>query len=466
MIEDEAPPALDVAAPSVRARVLRLATPVIGENLLQTAIGIIDTLFVARLGADALAGVGTAIQVLFFVISSLTAVAIGSSILVSHSIGADALAQANRVARQSIVWSLLLALPLMALGASFAFPLARLFGATASVTAIAGGYLQITLATSILLVVSLACSSVLRGAGDTRTPMLATLLANAVNAVAAWALIFGHLGLPALGPNGSAWAASIGRAVAAALLVALLWRGRAGITIRGRSGWWPRWSVARRVLGLGVPAAVEQVLISAAFTALTILIVRLGTDALAAQRVAGNAMSVSLLPGFGFAIATTTLVGQSLGAGRPRDAQAAANEATRWAILWMTTLGAAYFFAGAWIMRAFTDDPAVIALGTDSLKTIALIQPAWAVILVLTGGLRGAGNTRFPLLVNASSIWLSVLLGWAAVSFLGHGLYVAWLGFPLIAPLAALVVVLRFRRGDWQQARLVGHSGPHAVALE
>ena len=451
--------------PSVRRRVLTLATPVIGENLLQTAIGIVDTLFVAKLGADALAGVGTAIQVLFFVISALTAVAIGSSILVAHAVGAGAYGEAGRVSRQSVVWSVLLAIPLTVLGALFAQPLAALFGATPAVTAIAAGYLRITLATSLLLVLSLASSSVLRGAGDTRTPLVATLLANAVNAVAAWALIFGRLGMPALGPNGSAWAASLGRLVSAVLLLALLYRGRAGLSIRGRAGWRPRWAFARRALDLGVPAAVEQVLISAAFTALTILIVRLGTDALAAQRVAGNAMSVSLLPGFGFAIAATALVGQSLGARRPGEARAATYEATGWAVLWMGALGAAYFFAGEWIMRAFTADPPVVAAGAAVLRSIALVQPAWALMLVLSGGLRGAGDTSFPMLANASSIWAAVLLAWVAVLALHQGLAAAWFCFVLVTPFAALAVLLRFRRSDWQGRRLVGAAEVAPPAL-
>src|SRR6185437_1691774 len=174
-------------------------------------------------GADALAGVGTAIQVVFFLISSLTAVAIGSSIMVAHAVGAKEFTHANRVVRQSIVWSLLLAVPLTTLGTLLAYPLVGLFGTTPAVAQIAGAYLQITLGTLLLLILNLTCSAVLRGAGDTRTPMLATLLANIVNAVAAWALIFGGLGLPALGPNGSAWAASLGRAVAALLLLVMLW---------------------------------------------------------------------------------------------------------------------------------------------------------------------------------------------------------------------------------------------------
>jgi len=356
------------------------------------------------------------------------------------------------VARQAVIWSILLALPLSALGWFFAGTIAVAFGTTPAVAGIAAAYLRVAFGTVMVLVLAFSCSAVLRGAGDTRTPLVATLIANVINAVAAWALIFGHLGLPALGANGSAWAATMGRTVSAALLVALLFRGRSGIRLSGLAGWWPRRSAARDILRLGIPAAVEQLLITAAFTALTILVARLGTDALAASRVVGNAMSVSLLPGFGFAIAATTLVGQSFGAGKPEAGRAAALEALRWALVWMGAAGVLYFVAGNAIVRAFSADPAVLRIGVASLHSMALFQPVWALGIVLSGALRGGGDTRFPLLINASGIWASVLLAWLIIGRFGGGLPQAWLCFAVVAPLGSLAIWLRFRNQDWQRA--------------
>ena len=446
-------------APSVRRRVLLLAAPVIGENLLQTMIGIVDTLFVSRLGANALAGVGTSIQVMFLLISVLSAVVVGGSILVAHATGAGQFAEASRLARQVVVWGVVLALPLSFLGWRFAAPFVGLFGVTPVVAAIAASYLRVVLGTLVVLMLAFACSSVLRGAGDTRTPLVCTAIANVVNAVAAWAFIFGHLGFPAMGPTGSAWAATLGRTVSASLLLILLFRGRMGIRLLGRIGWRPHWTSARAILRLGLPAAMEQLLVSSAFTMLTVLIARLGTDALAAQRVVGNAMSVSQLPGFGFSIAATTLVGQSLGAGQPAEGRKAALEAMRWAVLWMGTAGLLFVVGGQLIVRGFSSDPGVIALGSAALRSIALFQPTWAIGIVLSGALRGSGDTRFPLLVNASSIWFSVLLAWVVVAGLGHGLPEAWLCFAAVAPLGAVAIVFRFRRSDWQHAGRVAVAG-------
>jgi putative MATE family efflux protein len=267
-----------------------------------------------------------------------------------------------------------------------------------------------------------------------------------------------------MGPTGSAWAATLGRTVSAGLLLALLFRGRAGIRLRGRVGWWPQWASARAILRLGLPAALEQLLVSTAFTLLTVLIARLGTDALAAQRVVGNAMSVSQLPGFGFSIAATTLVGQSVGAGKPAEGRRAALEAMRWAVVWMGTAGVVYIVAGQLIMRAFSADAGVIAVGSAALRPIALFQPIWAIGIVLSGALRGSGDTRFPLVANSSSVWASVALAWLVVVGFGNGLAGAWLCFTAISPFSAGAIFLRFQRTDWQHARRV--AVPSAVVVD
>jgi len=176
--------------PMTQRRVLTLATPIIGENLLQTLVGAVDTFMVARLGAAAVAGVGIGFVLVFFLISILSAIDIGATVLVSQAIGAGQQERANRLARQAIVWGLLLAVP-VSIGMFVAAPtIIGLFGAAPDVTAAAATYLQVTAATSIALFLSFVCGAVLRGAGDSRTPLQAAILANVVNVIVAYVLIF------------------------------------------------------------------------------------------------------------------------------------------------------------------------------------------------------------------------------------------------------------------------------------
>lgn len=444
------PPDVDGETPAERAvlrrRVFRLAWPVIGENFLETLLGVVDTWFVAFLGAVALAGVGAATQLMFFVISALSAVAVGSAVLVAQAVGARSYDQAGNLAKQSLVWAVFISLPLVLTGLIAAEPLIGMFGMEPAVNEIGAAYLRVTMGTVFALVLRFIAAGVLRGAGDSRTPMLLTLLSNAINIVLDYGLIFGRLGMPELGAVGSAWATFSARTISLVLLLIVLWHGRNGVSIRGGGGWWPEWPAARRILGLGVPAAVEQVLITSAFLMQTIVVAQLGTLVLAAQRVSMNAMSLSFLPGFGFAMAATTLVGQSIGARRPAEGQAAARIATVWSMVWMGSLGIVFLLFAEAIVGFFSDDPQVIAIGAGGLRVVALAQPFWAIGFVQAGALRGTGDTRFPLWVNTVGMWSAVGLGALLVYLFGGNLATIWSAFLLTSPVMAALMWWRFQR--------------------
>ncbi|MBI3958233.1 MAG: MATE family efflux transporter, partial [Chloroflexi bacterium] len=393
---------------STNRRVFNLAWPVIGENFLETMLGIVDTFLVARLGAAALAGVGSSLQVMFFVIAALSALSVGSSVLVAQAVGARKFERASHLARQSIGWSVCFSVPLALLGFFLADPILSLFGLEPEVAAIGGDYLKVTMGTVVVLVVLFIGGGVLRGAGDSRTPMQVTALANVINIFLAYGLIFGAWGLPELGAVGSAWATFLSRLLAMVILLWAMSRGRNGVTIGGRDGWLPQISVARSVLRIGVPAALEQVLISAGFTVLTIVVASLGTAALAAHRIAFNALSLSFLPGFGFSIAATALVGQSVGARRLDQGSDAAHTAARWGALWMGSMAVIFFILATPIMQAFTDEAEVVRQGAASLRVLAFSQPFWALLFIYSGSLRGLGNTNFPLRANTLGIWSTV----------------------------------------------------------
>lgn len=419
---------------SLRRRVLGLAAPVIGENLLQTLLGIVDTILVAGLGAAALAGVGAALQVVFVLTAALTALSVGASVLVAQAFGAGDKAAAGRVARQALIWSVVVSVPIALAGFPVSPLIIGLFGMEADVAHIAVQYLHVTLGTIVTMIVLQIGGGVLRGVGDGRTPMLVTALANVLNAALAYALIYGHLGLPALGAVGSAWGTFLSRLVAVVLLVGVLIRGRNGVRIGGHASWRPQWHTARQVLHIGLPAALEEMILITAFAALTPLVATAGTIALAAHRVAMNILSLSFLPGIGFAIAATALVGQSIGARRPDEARAIAAIALRWAAIWMSVLGVIFLISAPQLMRLFSDDPAMIASGAAAIRIVAIAQPLWAASLVYAGALRGTGNTRLPLLISSVSMWSAVGIAYLLVTWVQPSLASVWLPIVLLSP--------------------------------
>jgi putative MATE family efflux protein len=441
--------------PMTQRRVLTLAMPIIGENLLQTLVGAVDTFMVARLGAAAVAGVGIGFELVFFIISILSAIDIGATVLVSQAIGAGQQERANRLARQAIVWGLLLAVPVSIAMFVAAPTVIGLFGAAPDVTAAATIYLQVTAATSIALFLSFVCGAVLRGAGDSRTPLQAAVLANVVNVIVAYVLIFGHLGLPALGVAGSALGAAAGRSLGAAYMLVMMARGHKAISLGGHWGWRPRLTTARQLLTLGVPAAMEQVLSSGAFMVLVGVVSLIGTHALAAQQITFTALSLAFLPAFGFSIAATALVGQSIGARVPADARKATRIALRWALIWMGIGGVLAFLFSERIMNIFSADPAVIGAGTGALRSLSIALPFWGLWFVSSGSLRGSGDTRTPLLIGASTMWLSVLIAWIAVRWFGAGLGTVWFAFVLTTAPASVLMwwTYRGRIADFEHGR-------------
>jgi putative MATE family efflux protein len=267
-------------------------------------------------------------------------------------------------------------------------------------------------------------------------------------------LIFGLLGFPVLGVAGSAWGAAAGRLAGTAAMLVLLVRGVGAGSLRlvGRHGWRPDVPLIGRLARIGLPSMGEQLSRSLGMLVFGTIVISLGTVVFAAQRITFNILSLSFLPGFGFAMAATALTGQALGAHLPDRARRATWFSVRSAAVWMGTMGALFFFAAPLFMRLFTDDPEIVGVGEDALRVLAFGQPQVAVALVLAGGLRGAGDTRFPMLITSVSMWLVRLpLAWYFVVHLGWGLPGAYASFIFGSTLESLAVYLRYRAGAWQR---------------
>jgi putative MATE family efflux protein len=420
-----------------RQRVFGLALPIIGEQLLHTLVVAVDTILVARLGKEAVAGVGTAVEFIYFIIAILIALEIGATVLISQAFGAGNTDRVVLLARQALSWAVALSIPVSILGYIAAPRVISVFGLEPEVAAHANAYLRITAASAIALLLTFVSGSIFRGRGDSRTPLMAAVVANIVNVFASYALIFGKFGLPELGVEGSAWGAALGRGSAAAIMIWLLYTGKRGITIRGDASWIPRLDVGKSLFRLGVPASLEQIVASSGFVTMLAVVAMIGTPALAAQQIAFTALSMAFMPGFGFGLAATALIGQSVGAKQLGHAAEASRIAERWAIIWMSTGGVIYFLFAPQIMSIFTDETDVVNHGVNALRALAIGLPIWAVWSVYAGSLRGIGDTISPLISDGTTVWASVLLAFIWVRWFDAGLGTVWLTYVASAPFAA-----------------------------
>lgn len=444
----------------VRRSVLGLAWPSILENLLQSILGLVTILMVGRLGASAVAAVGSSMQLQILFISAFFSLSMGATVLAAHAYGAGRGDTASLIAKQALLAGVTLSLVFTVLVMLFATQMITALGADAEVVADGARFMRWSAISFVFMAVMFILGGVLRGVGDTRTPMLVTVGINIINVVIAPLLIFGLAGMPRLEIDGAALAMVISRAAGGLVMAALLLRGWRGVSIAGRHDWWPNSSYLKRLADIGLPSMGESLLRSGGQILFIVIVFMLGTAVNAAFQIAQNAMFLSMFPGFGFAMAATALVGQSLGARNVPRARAVTATATRACLVWMSAMGVIFFVFATPIMElgaaSGPDHDEIVRVGAQSLMVIALAQPFQAVGFVLAGALRGAGDTRWPMYSTAIAMWVVRLpLAYLFAITLDLGLPGVFMAMTLDTFILMALNLWRYRQGRWAERRLL-----------
>ncbi|MGI6643780.1 MAG: MATE family efflux transporter [Bacillota bacterium] len=453
--EAESPEAIAQERRELRKRIIDLALPSLIEMTLMTLVSMADMIMVGRLGPWAITSVGLSNQPMFVSMSVFMSLNVGATALVARSIGAGKPDEAAKAARQALVIASAAGVLLAVLGVMFGTNILKWMGAESDVIGPGSGYLKIVALGLIFQGAAISLSASLRGAGDTRTPMSVNLVANVVNVVSNYLLIYGHFGFPRLEVAGAAVATTLSRAVACALIIRKVFGQRALIKMSLHDSFRLDSVTVGRILKVGLPAAGEQAVMRGGQMLFARLVSSFGTVVYAAHQVALNIEGLCFTPGMSFQTATTTLVGQSLGARKPKRAMRVGWEAVRMGMAVSAVLATFLFFFGKYCALLYSDDQMVIDLAGNALKIIALAIPFMIANFILAGGLRGAGDTRWTLYITAIGIW-GVRLGVANLLAIkmGMGLVGAWVGMALDMCTRALFVALRFRTGHWTKIRI------------
>lgn len=434
-------------------RVLAMAWPVVLTNLLQSLALTVDLIFVGALGPVALASTGVATQVFFVGMTVANGLAAGATALVARAIGGADRDGADRATTVALLLALAFSVPLMMATYFLDAPLLRLMGAQDEIVengALVLRVLAFAIPGNMLI---LTATGAMQGAGDTRPALYIGIGVNVVNLVLDWLLIFGHLGFPEMGLAGAAVATAVSFTIGGVAFVWLLRRGRRPVRLVPRA--LALRDTSRRLLRVGAPAGLEQLLLSLGFTAYLILILRFGADALAAHQIGLRVQSFAFMPGFGFAAAAAALVGQGLGRGDPQEAESSGWTAIGMGLAVMILLSAVMFAFARPLAGLFTDSPESLRLGVTWIHVLVFAMPAIAFHFTAAGALRGAGDTRWPLLVSFAGLWLVRLpVAWVAGVWLGWGMTGVWAGYMIEYYARAIVTTWRFARGRWKTMRL------------
>jgi len=425
---------------------LALAGPVVLAEVGWVMMGIVDTIIVGPLGPAAIGSVGIG-SILFLALAIFgMGLLLGLDTLVSHAYGAGRLDECHRWLLHGILLSLIGA-PVLTAVALVGILLLPSWGFPPEVLSLTVPYLHVITWSLLPLLLYASFRRYLQALGIVAPITFALVTANLINAVAAWALVYGHLGLPAMGTTGSAVATLISRIyLAAVLLAAVVWYDRQHHISLFTITWRPKKRSLVRLLRLGLPAATQVTLELGVFAAASALAGRLDPVSLASHQIALNLASLTFMVPLGVASAGAVRVGHAIGR---RDAQAASRSG--WVAL---ILGAGFMSTAALIFIAvprpligiFTSNEAVLAMGRQLLLVAAMFQLFDGLQGVSTGVLRGLGDTRTPMLSNLAGHWLLGLpVGYALCFWWGWGVVGLWVGLSLGLVAIGVFLVLTWR---------------------
>ncbi len=445
---------LDKSGRELRPMLL-LAGPVVLAELGWMAMNVVDLLFVGQLedAAVSIGAVGLG-GILFFCLAIFgVGILLGLDTLVSHAFGANRPDEGQRYLTHGIYLALILSPPLMILIALLSFGLG-LLGIDPDVQAQTVPYLNALNWSVPTLLIFFACRRYLQAVNRVLPIVIALVSANLVNVLADWALVFGNLGAPALGVEGAGWATCFSRAWMMAVLVfAIVWQDHRQQTGLWRLDRW-RWEIARvrRLVALGLPAATQFVLEVGVFATATALAGRLEPAALAAHQIALNAASITFMVPLGISSAGAVRVGQGLGRGDLPGAKRAGWYALGLGTAFMTAAALTFMLLPRTIVSAYTADQAVVSVGASLLLVAAVFQLFDGLQVVATGVLRGAGDTRTPMLSNLVAYWVFGLpLGYALCFHWRLGVVGLWIGLSvgLVAVGSTLLAVWARKSRAW-----------------
>lgn len=438
----------------MRRTILELAWPAIIGNLLQTFVSIVDLVMVGRLGAAAVASVGLGGQMLWFSNALMVSVSVGTTALVARFIGAKQKKDAEHVLMQSLILVLLLSSIMTVFWIMFAEKALLVIGATIEIAELGGTYIRTVFLSTPSIFLIFTAEGALRGAGDTRTPMKVGVIMNLINVVLNYILIFGKLGFPALGVKGAGIATAVAFVWASVTYFIIFFSGRFVLHISKDDISLDK-ETMKRIMRIGIPASIQRVIMSGSMIFYVSIITSFGTTALAAHQIGLRVESLSYMPGFGFAVAATTLVGQNLGAGNLKKAEESGWESAKLCALFMGIMGGFMIAFPKAMAHIFVSDTEVVDLAAWYLRIVAVSEPPLALIFTLMGGLQGAGDTRSPLYISIFGLWLfriplayflGVVVGWGAVG--------AWTAMTLDTFVRGGLYVYQFKKGKWKKVRV------------
>jgi MATE family multidrug resistance protein len=436
---------------------VKLAVPVVLSELGWMLMGVVDTIMVGRLGPAAIGAVAVGNAVCYTPSMFGMGLMLGLDTLVAQAYGREDHDECHRWLAQGVYLASMAAVPIM-VGIALVSTFFARFGIAAEVAAPASGYMRVFLWGTLPLLLYGASRRYLQGVGQVRVITVTYVAANLVNWFLNWVLIYGKLGMPAMGVNGSALSTVFARVTMATALLGFAWRyerKRGHPLFRHWAG--PQVARLKRLMKLGAPAGGQILLEVGAWNLATFSAGYLTPVALATHQIVLNYASVTYMVPLGISAAAAVSVGHAVGAGDRARARRAGWLALGLGTSFMLLAAMALLIWPRPLIELYTNDARVLAVGPGLLAIVAAFEVFDGIQTVSTGALRGLGETRAPMLANLVGYWvLGLPLGFFLCFGLRWGIYGLWIGLTLALVVIALALIARWKRDAERQLFALG----------
>lgn len=412
---------------------------------------------VSHLGPEAISAVGTARALAMVITIAMLVITTGTFALVAQASGGGDPRSASAAVKQSFTLITALGIGLSLFGIATARIGLEALSLSPQVIDLGVPFLQIYCLSMLFSPLSFTVTTALHGAGDTRTPLLLNIGVSLIKIVSSYLLIYGHWGLPALGISGAAWSMVISRLCAATAGLAILYSGRFAIKLLPDTSYRPDFDLARRIVRIGFPSALQGLFRNSSGVVFIKLVAltTASTTAVAAFSIGNQVERILRHTSLAFGTASTTLTGQSLGAGQTEHAEQSGWTTSLVGVATLVVLGLPIIFFAGPIMEAFTDDPHIVRIGTAYLIAVALAEPFMCLAVASGGGLRGAGDTRPGFYYTAISQWLVRLpVGYLLAFTLGFDTNGLWASVIIFCVVQGFLTMRKFAKGEWKTRKI------------
>ena len=440
--------------------IISMAWPSITEQILEMMVGMVSTIFMGRIGTYAVAAVGMVNMLMGFMQTVFSGLSIGTTVVIARVTGEGNREEAKRALIQSGYMAILVGLIMVVPGRIFSLNILGMFfgGAEPEVFKAGISYFNIVLFNLPFLVLDIIISGAMRGAGDTKTPMYITGGVNVLNIILNTVLIFGlpALHIPAYGIVGSAIAVTISRIISVIVRILVLYnRKKAKLNMSMKDDYTIRPGMMKRIVSIGIPGFMEQAVLQGGFLVLQIIIVSLGTVAMAAYQIGININALAFFPIFGFAIANTTLVGQSLGAKNYEKAETYAYDSLKITMAVGFVIGILMVIFNKQLAGLYSADQLVINESVVIVCTFGLIEPLLAVLNLCSATLKAAGDIKYVMVTSFVGLWtFRVGLSFLLIKLFGIGLYAVMIGIFFDFSSRSVMYLVRMNKGRWKYLKV------------